>query len=215
VAVYSAEEIRNIAYLAERYRVTLIVDQLYSRLLYGDQKYHHLRGESIDPELIVTVMGPSKTESLSGFRLGVAFGATGIIDRMEKLQAIVSLRAAGYNQAVLRTWFSEPQGWMKKRIALHEAIRNCVVQRLSAVDGLVVRTPQAGSYVFPQLPKLAVSAQEFVHILRIQADVIVASGSQFGTASHGSIRLNYSQDYEATLAAVNRIVEMIERYKND
>ena len=46
-------------------------------------------------------MGPSKTESLSGFRLGVGFGTPKLIERMERLQAIVSLRAAGYNQAAL------------------------------------------------------------------------------------------------------------------
>ena len=59
-------------------------------------------------------MGPSKTESLSGYRLGVAFGSAKIIDRMEKLQAIVSLRAGGYNQAVLKSWFTEPEGWMEQ-----------------------------------------------------------------------------------------------------
>jgi aspartate/methionine/tyrosine aminotransferase len=212
-AVYSAEEIHGIAQLAERYGVVLIVDQLYSRLLYEGQTYHHLRQEDIDPELIVTVMGPSKTESLSGFRLGVAFGAPGIIDRMEKLQAIVALRAAGYNQAVLRTWFSEPDGWMKGRIALHEAIRNGMIQRLSAVEGIAVRTPQAGSYVFPRLPELAVSIRDLAHILRLQAGVTVAPGSQFGIGSSDSIRLNYSQDHASALAAVDRIVHVVERYR--
>ena len=46
-----------------------------------------------DPDRILTSMGPSNTESLSGYRLGVAFGAAHLVDRMGKLQAIVSLRA--------------------------------------------------------------------------------------------------------------------------
>lgn len=49
----------------------------------------------IDPEHHISIIGPSKTESLSGYRLGVAFGSSQIIDRMEKLQAVVSLRAGG------------------------------------------------------------------------------------------------------------------------
>jgi aspartate/methionine/tyrosine aminotransferase len=73
---------------------------------------------------VITIMGPSKTESLSGYRLGVAFGAAALIDRMEKLQAIVSLRAPGYSQAVLRTWFEEPAGWMNERTKQHETIRD-------------------------------------------------------------------------------------------
>lgn len=67
---------------------------------------------------VITIMGPSKTESLSGYPLGIAFGAPAVIERMEKLQAIVSLRAAGDNQAVLRTWFREPKGWLEERICL-------------------------------------------------------------------------------------------------
>lgn len=101
--VYAQNEIAEIAALAGRYGVTVIVDQLYSRLDYGEVPYTHLRATDIDPSNVVTIMGPSKTESLSGYRLGVAFGAREIIDRMEKLQAIVSLRAGGYSQGWRQT----------------------------------------------------------------------------------------------------------------
>ena len=193
-AVYSAEEVNGIARLATQYGITIIADQLYSRLLYSGEVYHHLSAEDIDPNQVLTLMGPSKTESLSGFRLGVAFGAPHIVERMEKLQAIVSLRAAGYNQAALRTWFAEPEGWIEQRIALHQAIRDGIVQRFAAARGVRIRTPQGGSYVFPRLPELTVPLGDFVHILRLQANVIVASGNQFGTRSGDSIRLNFSQE---------------------
>src|SRR4029079_16822174 len=88
--IYSSAEIARIAELSTRYGVTVIVDELYSRLVYSGQTYTHLRAAPVDPDKIVTIMGPSKTESLSGYRLGVAFGAAHLIDRMEKLQAIVS-----------------------------------------------------------------------------------------------------------------------------
>ena len=104
-------------------------------------------------------MGPSKTESLSGYRLGVAFGAAQLIDRMEKLQAIVSLRAAGYSQAVLRTWFEEPPGWLAERTAQHQAIRDDLVEVFCAPSpGCTSGRPQAGSYLFPRLPELARAA---------------------------------------------------------
>jgi hypothetical protein len=101
----------------------VIVDQLYSRLVYSGQTYTHLRAASIPGAQVVTIMGPSKTESLSGYRLGVAFGSARLVDRMEKLQAIVSLSAPGYSQAVLRTWFADPDGWLEDRTARHQAIR--------------------------------------------------------------------------------------------
>ncbi|WP_417588917.1 pyridoxal phosphate-dependent aminotransferase [Pararhodobacter oceanensis] len=210
--VYSADDIAVIARLASGYGVTVIVDQLYSRLLYTGESYTHLRADPQAPDNLITIMGPSKTESLSGFRLGVAFGTAALIERMERLQAIVSLRAAGYNQAALETWFNEPEGWMDARIAAHQAIRDELVS-LFRTAGIEVAVPQAGSYVFPKLPDLSVSPEVFVQLLRRQAAVTVTPGSEFAPGTRDSIRLNFSQDHEAAVAAVKRIIEMIERYK--
>lgn len=211
--IYSDSEIDAIARLAQAYGVTVIVDQLYSRLLYQGSHYTHLRASPYAPENVITIIGPSKTESLSGYRVGVAFGAAALIDRMEKLQAIVSLRAGGYSQSVLRTWFAEPAGWMQERIALHQAIRDALLARLRAVNGLAARTPQAGSYLFPSLPELSVSTQIFVTILRHQAGVTVTPGAEFGPHSTNSIRFNFSQNREAAIQAVERTCALIERYR--
>ncbi|MGB3834100.1 MAG: pyridoxal phosphate-dependent aminotransferase [Mesorhizobium sp.] len=211
--VYSEAEIRQIAALAGQYGATVIADQLYSRLRYSNVAYTHLRATGIDPANVITIMGPSKTESLSGYRLGVAFGAPKLIERMEKLQAIVSLRAAGYNQAVLQTWFAEPEGWMDERIRLHQAIRDDLLKVLRAVEGIEACTPQAGSYLFPSLPALAVAPADFVRILRHQAGVVVTPGTEFGPHSASSVRLNFSQDHAAAVNAVERMAELVGRYR--
>lgn len=209
--VYSLAEIDRIAHLAAKFDATIIVDQLYSRLRYSGVEYTHYRAKAGDTN-IVTIMGPSKTESLSGYRLGVAFGCQKIITRMEKLQAIVSLRAAGYSQAVLNTWLDEPDGWIDERIRLHEAIRDNLVSLFQAA-GLRTAIPKAGSYLFPELPELTVSPEVFVNLLRVQANVIVTPGSEFSPYTPSSVRLNFSQDHHAAIAAVERIVELVNRYR--
>ena len=211
--IYSPDEISRIAELANQHGVTVIVDQLYSRMLYSGANYTHLRASAIDGQNVVTIMGPSKTESLSGYRLGAAFGAAHLIDRMEKLQAIVSLRAPGYSQAVFRTWFDEPDGWLDNRIAQHQAIRDDLVTAFSAVPGVAIRASEAGSYIFPGLPELSVSLTDFVYALRAQASVIVTPGTEFSPSATDSIRLNFSQNHAAALKAVHRIATMIERYR--
>jgi aspartate/methionine/tyrosine aminotransferase len=210
--VFPRDTITTIAALAATHGVTLIVDQLYSRLLYGGEGYTHLRACEPQPADLITIMGPSKTESLSGFRLGVAFGTPALVDRMERLQAIVSLRAGGYSQAALDTWFTEPPGWMTQRIAEHQAIRDALLQIFRAA-GLPTATPQAGSYLFPELPPLAVDAATFVRLLRHQAGVTVTPGTEFGPGLERSIRLNFSQDHAAAVAAAERIVRMVEAYR--
>lgn len=209
--VYSDTIITKIAALAATYDVTVIVDQLYSRMLYSGERYTHFRSCAMQPENVLTIMGPSKTESLSGFRLGVAFGTSKLIDRMERLQAIVSLRAAGYNQAALDTWFQEPSGWLEKRIHQHEAIRNELLKIFRAAN-LQTATPQAGSYLFPKLPSLKVDLKTFVRLLRYQANVTVTPGPEFAPSFNDSIRLNFSQDHSAAIAAAVRIVKMVEIY---
>ena len=211
--IYSPAEIARIAELAARHGVTVIVDELYSRLLYSGQIYTHLRAAAVDPEKIVTILGPSKTESLSGYRLGVAFGPAHLIDRMEKLQAIVSLRAPGYSQAVLRGWFDEPPAWMAERTAKHQAIRDDLVRIFRSVPGLAIRIPEAGSYLFPRLPALSLPLHQFVRALRVQAAVTVTPGTEFSPDATDSIRLNFSQNHEAAVKAVERIAQMIARYR--
>lgn len=211
--IYSADEIRKIAELAGKYGATVIVDQLYSRLLYSGETYTHLRATPINSDQVITIMGPSKTESLSGYRLGVAFGGAHLVERMEKLQAIVSLRAPGYSQAVLRTWFEEPAGWMEERTAQHEAIRDDLMKVFRSVPGLAIRAPQAGSYLFPRLPKLSVPLHTFVKALRTQAAVTVTPGTEFSPDATDSVRLNFSQNHEAAVKAVERIAQMVDRYK--
>ncbi|MAM11854.1 MAG: aspartate aminotransferase [Rhizobiaceae bacterium] len=212
-AVYSADEIDGIVALAREFDATIIADQLYSRLRYEGESYTHIRARGLPDDKVLTIMGPSKTESLSGYRLGVAFGSATIIGRMEKLQAIVSLRAAGYNQAVFRTWFNEPEGWMDERIRQHQAIRDDLLAVFRS-GGLDARAPQAGSYLFPTLPALSVGLQDFVRLLRHQASVIVTPGTEFGPHPN-SVRLNFSQDHAATVEAGKRIVEMVGRYRSE
>jgi aspartate/methionine/tyrosine aminotransferase len=72
--------------------------------------------------------------------------------------------------------------------------------------------PQAGSYLFPQLPPLRVDLHTFVRLLRYQANVVVTPGTEFDPGCTDSIRLNFSQDHAAAVAAAKRIVTMTEIY---
>lgn len=214
-AIYSTDEIDSIAQLVSTYGVTVIADELYSRQLFDQRTYSHLIAHpAIDRDKIITIIGPSKTESLSGFRLGVGFGSAAIINRMEQLQAIVSLRASGYSQRALKSWFSEPEGWMAERVQAHQAIRDDLVQ-LFKEAGYNVRLTEAGSYVFPEVPNLKINDVQIAKILRVRANVSVTPGTEFSPYCTNSFRLNFSQDHKKAVAAVKRIIKVLENYKND
>ena len=211
--IYSEEEIKKIVELSEKYNVALIVDELYSRQIFDERAYTHLCKVKGNLKNMVTIIGPSKTESLSGFRLGVAFGDPVIIARMEKLQAIVSLRAAGYSQSVLKTWFAEPEGFMKDRISAHQAIRDELLEVLRAVPGVSARTTEGGSYLFVTFPEMDIPMAEFIKVLRKLANVTVTPGTEFGPYYTNSFRINFSQDHKAAVDAIKRTLMLMERYR--
>ena len=211
--VYSYDEIVSIAAMAKRYNVTLLVDELYSRQVYPGIPYTHLCGQKEIPDNLITIIGPSKTESLSGYRLGAAFGTAEIIHRMEKLQAIMSLRCSGYNQAVFKTWFHEPEGWMDARIAAHQEIRDAIMETISGVPGVYAKPTQGGSYLFITIPELDVTLHQFIRILREMANVIVTPGTEFGPQFLHQFRINFSQDKEKAVSAMQRFLIILERYR--
>ena len=212
--VYSPEEVAAIGRLAKQYNVAVLADELYSRQIFDpEQPYAHLRALEEKSDQLITIIGPSKTESLSGFRLGVGYGNAEIITRMEKLQAVVSLRCAGYCQAAFLNWFSEPEGWMEQRIAEHKRIRDDLMEVINRCPGCWARPSEGGSYLFLRLPPLKVDIFQFVKLCRIQANVTVTPGTEFGKQYDNFVRMNFSQDHDKAVSAVERICKMVERYR--
>lgn len=211
--IYSAEEIQRIADLACRYHVTLIVDELYSRQIFDGHPYTHLCAQSHVPDSLITIIGPSKTESLSGYRLGTAFGSASLIDRMEELQAIMDLRCGGYNQAVFRVWFDEPRGWMEERVRQHQMIRDSMARVFGSEKSISFRLTEGGSYFFVEMPDMTVSLMDFIGTARQEAQVTVTPGTEFGPQFTHHFRINFSQDPDKAVKAAERLVQMIRFYK--
>ncbi len=211
--IYSREEILEIASMAADFGVTLIVDELYSRQVYPGTEYTHLCAQEKIPENLITIIGPSKTESLSGYRLGAAYGSEELIMRMEKLQAIMSLRCSGYNQAVFKTWFNEPEGWLAERVLAHRDIRDAILDVIKDVPGVWARPTEGGSYLFIHIPELDVSLHDFVRIAREHAGVTVTPGTEFGPQFVHEFRINFSQDKEKAVDAIKRVMVLLERYR--
>ncbi|MCW2781819.1 MAG: aspartate aminotransferase [Marmoricola sp.] len=200
--------VHGIAQVCLEVGVFVVVDQLYCRQVFSTSTYTHLRATPEMRDNCLTLLGPSKTESLSGYRVGVAIGPDWLIDRMEAVLSIVSLRAAGYNQKCLDTWLAEDPAWLSERIAAHEQIRNRIVEVLSLLPGLQVRPAEAGSYLFVRLPALDISAVQFIAELRDDEGIVVTPGGEFGPGFEDYFRINFSQDADRAVAAIERLVQL-------
>ena len=54
---------------------------------------------------------------------------------------------------------------------------------------------------------------QFAKLCRVQANVTVTPGTEFGKQYSNFVRMNFSQDHDKAVSAVERICEMVERYR--
>ncbi len=125
--VYAPAAARALAGLVAGRDMLAVVDQLYCRLIFDGADYVHLAAQPGMAERTVTLAGPSKTESMSGYRVGAAVGPAPVIDAMERVLSLAALRTAGYGQQVLRHWMADDAAWLADRTAAHQALRDELV----------------------------------------------------------------------------------------
>ena len=132
------------------------------------------------PDKLITIMGPSKTESLSGFRLGVGYGTPEIITRMEKLQAVVPYAVqVTIRQLSIDGSLSRMDGWRNVLLITDRSAMIFLPLSTAALDaGLVQQKAEAISSC--SFPKLKVDIFQFTKLCRAQASVTVTPGTEFG-----------------------------------
>lgn len=209
--IYPREVLEKIAKLVARYDVTVVVDSLYSRLVHKPHSYSHLASLPDMQERVVTLLGPSKTESLSGYRLGVVVGPSWLMPRLENVLSITSLRAPAYAQHLLTVWMRDDQEWLAALLPEFTALREMTIGRLRRLPWLKLE-PQAGTaYVWPDVSALGISDVDVSQALMKGASVLVSPGYQFGIQGDGHFRVCYARDENQWSDALDRMVEVLNR----
>jgi aspartate/methionine/tyrosine aminotransferase len=216
--VYAPDVISTLAeWVAAGDRLAL-VDQLYCRQLFAGAEFVHLASLTGMAQRSVTLIGPSKTESMSGFRVGVAIAPAPVTDGMERVLAMASLRTTAYAQQALRHWMDDDAAWLAERVAAHQAIRDRLVEALNAIPGLAVARPLGSSYVFPDAARTPWGRAHAGDIhgnalaLALKAEgVLVSPGYQFGRGAPAAFRINFSQDSARLDLAAKRLAGVLRR----
>jgi aspartate/methionine/tyrosine aminotransferase len=207
--LYSEPVLEEIARLAVKYEVTVVVDSLYARLIHDSHTYTHLASLPGMQDRVVTLLGPSKTESLSGYRLGVVVGPEQVMPRLENVLSITSLRAPAYAQHLLVSWLRDDHDWLKERMQDFASLRTMTIESLKRLTWLKLE-PQAGTaYVWPDVSALGVGDYEVAQALLTKAGVLVSPGYQFGIQGNGHFRLCYARDEREWAAALDRMVQVL------
>ena len=213
-SVYGHDTITRLATLVRKAKSLVLVDELYSRLVYDKTPFHHLVAEEGMMDSCITLLGPSKTESMSGYRVGVVVGPPDVMEGVEQTLAITSLRAPAYAQHLLSKWLVSDGDFLKQRVRDLDALRHTTTRRLREVPGLTVVPQQGTAYLFPDVSALGVPDVEVAGRLRKEAGVIVSPGYQFGPRGLGHFRVCYARDEAEWDAALDRMVASLTRLAN-
>jgi aspartate aminotransferase len=213
-AVYSADELRELAAVLERHpHVWTISDDMYEHILYDGRSFATLA--AVAPQLtgrILTVNGASKTYAMTGWRLGYGAGPVELIRAMWRLQAQSSLNPSSISQAAAIAALGGPQDIVRERRAIFEARRNAIVKWVNAVPGLSCESPHGAFYLYvscagwlgkrtPQGKVLGDDAAVTAYLL--ESGVALPNGAGYGLSPY--FRISFASSMENLEEACKRV----------
>lgn len=211
-AVHSKKSLDLVAQLSREFDVPVLVDQLYCRLVYEGTDFHHLARFEGMKDRTITLAGPSKTESLSGFRIGVAVAPKEVVVRMEDILSATALRAPAYAQHLLARWLRDDHEYVRNRINEYTPLRDRAIEFFSQSRWFDITPARGSAYLFPEYRGNA-SDQELAIALKTRKGIVVNPGYQFGPRGHGHIRVCFAQeeaDWEWALQEIDAVADALE-----
>jgi aspartate/methionine/tyrosine aminotransferase len=178
--------------------VWILADELYRELTYTADAGH---AGAVYPYTIA-VNGLSKSNALTGLRIGWTIAPAPLCDELTKVHAWISSAASTFGQRVARAIFAEP-GALTEQVPWYHAQRSAVLAALRA-SGLTFVEPDGAFYVCVRLPHGTASLAA-AHRLIDEHDVVTMPGSIFGATLEGWLRLSWVapiEDFRTGLARI-------------
>ena len=199
-AAYTREQLQALAEVVRGEDIYVVADEIYASLVYDQFKFTSFAalGEDIKKKTIL-VNGPSKSYSMTGWRIGYALGPADVIAGMAKIQSHTTSNAASISQRAAQEALNGPQFEVSKMVQEFQRRRNYGLIKLQAMPQVSCFKPQGAFYLFPNVK--AYYDKEFngtpirnsnglAYYLLREANVAVVPGDSFGADDY--IRLSYA-----------------------
>ena len=190
--LHAREELERLFAIAERHDVTLISDEVYEKLVFGERAHVSVGALEAAVERVVTINGFSKSHALTGWRVGYATLPPGIVSRVSKIQQHVNTNTNTFVQRALeRAWDLDcPHLGPYLETLKGRAAR---VQRwLDDTPGLTGRVPGAGFFAFVDASAAGLDSNAFCGALLEERGVATTPGLAFGRDWDDHFRLSFA-----------------------
>lgn len=205
--------IKEIATLAEQYNLTVISDEVYEKLTFGNIGHQSFAAISGMKDRTVTVNAFSKTYAMTGWRLGYAVAPANIIAEMAKLNLYANTCANSIAQAAGISALRGPQDCVSEMVTEYDKRRRFVLERLTQIPNMSCREPKGAFYAFPNIHRFGMSSEDFCMHLLEQGKVSTVPGSAFGKLGEGYFRLSYATSGENLEEGLNRLEAVVRKLK--
>ncbi len=181
--------------------VWVLHDELYRELTYVDDA--GALG-AVYPYTIA-VNGLSKSNALTGMRIGWTIAPAPLCDEIVKVHAWLTSTASTFGQRVALGIFSEP-GALAEQSAWYRTQRAAILTVLAASPLRFVE-PDGAFYVCVKPPGITDSVAAAVQLVE-HDDVVTIPGRTFGTTLEGWLRLSWVAPVDAFRTGLERIVHL-------
>ncbi len=204
-------DLAHILQAAERYNCWVLSDEIYMRLVYGDEPAVSIAALPGARQRTIIVDGFSKTYAMTGWRLGFGIMPEPLAEKVGLLLTHSVGCTATFTQIAGIEALTGPQEQVEAVRAEYRRRRDLIVTGLNTIPGVTCQTPQGAFYVFPNVKSLDLSSDRLAEILLNQAGVAVLPGTAFGEYGEGYLRLCYSNSTEQIQRALDRMAETLAR----
>ncbi|MHB0870923.1 MAG: pyridoxal phosphate-dependent aminotransferase [Chloroflexota bacterium] len=201
--VIPPEQLKEIAALAVKHDFWVLSDEVYRRILYEGR---HVSIATLPgmAERTIILDGYSKSYAMTGWRLGFGIVPDPLVMHFVRLvNNSVSCTPSFIQRAALAC--PETEAEVASMVAEFTARRKVVVEGLNGIDGISCRWPAGAFYAFPNVTKVGVPSGEFARYLLHEFGVATLSGTAFGPAGDGYLRISYANSTENLREALRRI----------
>ena len=213
-AVLDSVTLAALAKLAERRRLTIISDEIYSRLVF-DGEHRSIASFPGMSERTVVIDGFSKAYAMTGWRLGYGIMPTSVASHIERYIINTTSCAPPFVQHAGIAALTGPQTCVDDMRDEYRARLGFMVLGLNKVQGVSCAVPKGAFFVFPTisglLQRTKASADEFADSLLDKFNLACLPGSAFGSGGADHLRFSLAASWstlERALEVLNVAVEV-------
>ena len=207
--VFTYDELKIIADLAEKYDAFVITDEVYEHIIYAPHKHTYFASLPNMWERTISCSSLSKTYSITGWRLGYIIAPPHIIDVAKKVHDFLTVGAAAPLQEAAVTGLRFGDDYYRQLAEKYTEKRDLFLKGLDDI-GISHTTPQGAYYVLLDISEFGFESDlDFCEKLAEKVGVGAVPGSSFFRENvNHLIRLHFAKRNDTLSEALNRLSEI-------